>query len=83
MVPIPGLNELVILVFVALCVFGTSKLPAIGTSLGKALWRLKRRAGLAAPPSPESAPQSGEEPEDEPEDLEEEDDEDGRPSPTE
>ncbi len=58
MVPVPGLNELVMLVFVALCVFGAGKLPAIATAMGKALWRLKHKAtappatGLAQDPAP-------------------------------
>jgi TatA/E family protein of Tat protein translocase len=72
MAPIPGLNELVILLFVALMVFGTSKLPAIATSLGKALWRLRHRASGSAQAAPE-APSSSEGQVEDDEDDEDED----------
>jgi Sec-independent protein translocase protein TatA len=68
MVPVPGLNEFVMLVFVALCVFGAGKLPAIATAMGKALWRLRRKAG--APPPGELNPVQDEEEDEEDEDEE-------------
>ncbi|HOX43967.1 MAG TPA: twin-arginine translocase TatA/TatE family subunit [Myxococcota bacterium] len=69
MVPVPGLNEFVMLIFVALCVFGAGKLPAIATAMGKALWKLHHRAASSAPaPASLAADQEQEEEEDDEED---------------
>ena len=37
----PGLAELVLIIFVVLIIFGASKLPAIATSMGQAIEKLR------------------------------------------
>jgi len=38
---LPGFAELVLILFVVLIIFGASKLPAIATSMGRALQKLR------------------------------------------
>jgi TatA/E family protein of Tat protein translocase len=42
---LPGFADLLLILFVVLIIFGASKLPAIATSMGRAIERMRNKSG--------------------------------------